>query len=164
MLICDRVSFLFLFRRRTSVTIPRPVCETVVWSLTSKFKIWKKKNGLTDRGMATGVKKTQSVKQWYGLWHSGAKCVSKKTSVWQTVVWPLGLKKPGLTDRGVATEVTKFRMASGGLKGFMNQRISRVSQIFFGFGSSRNYPSFTSPFPAYSSQIALPLSFVGRPT
>ncbi len=78
------------------------VCETVVWSLTSKSKISKKKKkkGLTDCGMATGV---------------------EKTPVCETVVWPLTsgckmcLKKPGLTDRGVATGVTEFCMASGGL-------------------------------------------------
>ncbi len=33
-----------------------PVCETVVWSLTPICKMsWKKKTGLTDRGMVTGV-------------------------------------------------------------------------------------------------------------
>ncbi len=82
------------------------------WRPSLKYK---KKTGLTDRGMATGVKKPRSVRPWYDLWHPGAKCVRKKTLVWQTVVWPLGLKNPGLTDWGVATGVTKFRMDSGGL-------------------------------------------------
>ncbi len=65
--------------------------------------------------MATGVKKTRSVRPWYGLWHSDANWDIKNTPVWQAVLWPMGLQKPGLSDRGVANGVTKFRMASGGL-------------------------------------------------
>ncbi len=66
--------------------------------------------------MATDVKKTRSVRPWYGLWRSGSNYDwKKKTPVWQTVVWPLALQKPGLSDRGVANGVAKFRMASGGL-------------------------------------------------
>ncbi len=94
-----------------------PVCETGVWSLTSQSKLSKKKPGLTDSGMATGVKKTRSVRPWYGLWHSDANWDRKNIPVWHTVVWPLRLQKPSLSERGVANGVTKFRMVSGGLKG-----------------------------------------------
>ncbi len=91
--------FLSLFWRRTSVTIPRTWSVTMVWSLTSKSKILKKK-GLTDHGMATGVKKPC-------LWDRGMAFDIRVQNVLE--------KKLGLTDRGVATGVTKFHMASGGL-------------------------------------------------
>ncbi len=65
--------------------------------------------------MATGVKKTRSMRPWYGLWCSDANWDRKNIPVWQTVVWPLGLQKLSLSDWGVANGITKFRMASGGL-------------------------------------------------
>ncbi len=61
----------------------------------------KEKTDLWDRGMRFDIR-VQNV-------------LEKKTPVWQTVMWSLGLKKPGVTDRGVPTGVTKFRMASGEL-------------------------------------------------
>ncbi len=85
------------------MTIPRSQTGSVVWSLTSQIK--------------KGIKKTRSVRPWYGLWHLDANCDRKNTPVWQTVVcghwgyknpvsqtevwptdlqnsvWPLGLKE-----------------------------------------------------------------------
>ncbi len=86
--------------------------------MTSKSKI-SKNPGLTDRGMATGVKKN-------GLWDYGMafdvqvqNVLEKKTSLTNCGV-ATGVKRPGLTHRGVATRVTNFRMATGGLIGSNN--------------------------------------------
>ncbi len=98
-----------------SVTIPqtRPVRPgNGHWRPSLKYK---NKTSLTDRGMATGLKKTHSVRLWYGLWHSGTKCVWKKSRSDRPWCGHCGKKKPGLTDWGVATRVTKFHMASDGI-------------------------------------------------
>ncbi len=79
----------------------RPGLWDLVWSLSSKSKISKKKMVWQTVVWPLALKKIWSVRPWYGLWRQGAKYVRKKNPVWQTVVWPLGLKKPGLTDRRV---------------------------------------------------------------
>ncbi len=71
-----------------------PVCETGIWSLTSQSEISLKKKLVWQTVVwPLTLKKTQSARPWYGLWHSDAKYDWKKD--------------PGLTDSGVAIDVTK---------------------------------------------------------